>query len=339
MQNSYLNESWTIRQERELAALENEKGRLETEFRQRALKRRNSAMSDDMQGMSDAASRAHSRDDGHVKNKSPSPEKNSDGDTESSSREMLEAAARSLRTKFDHVGIDPHSSAVNNRDVRSIAENRGMTNSPPPPSLGMSAAAASNIALPGHGHSAVGNFVRQHHPEHNADHSSVARVPSPILFSQSHESPNLAPLHAPPNINLLHMHHAAPLAAPLAGSPFNVLTIDASGGASAPTSTNLPGSNEGVDLEVCFAFVVQIFVLAQCFCLIFGALLCIFRVGRLRRTRMWIPNRMMYLLMILHQIEVTDQIQVTMNRLQQHGPWHLVGYSNNNASIKIVAQS
>lgn len=248
-------------EERELAALASEKGRLESEFRQRALKRRcSSSMSDDMQtdSAADAASRtpgSPSRgDEGpgqDAKSNSPSPEKKADGEgSESSSREMLEAAARQLRTKFDHVGIDPHSpGAVSNRDVRSIAENRGMTNSPPPPSLAMSAAAASNIALPGH--SAVGNFVRQHHPEQNPEHPSIARVPSPILFSQGNESANMAPLHAPPNMHLIHMHHAAPLAGVSVGStPFDVVTIEAgASGATAPTSTNLPGSNEGADLE------------------------------------------------------------------------------------------
>jgi len=202
-----------------------------------------------------------SRDDGHghhVHNHDTSPEKNSDNDSsESSSREMLEAAARSLRTKFDHVGIDPHSSAVNNRDVRSIAENRGMTNSPPPPSLGMSGVAASNIALPGH--AGVGNFVRQHLPEQNTENMPIARVPSPILFSQqgANDPSAMTPLHAAPNMhNMLHMHH--PHAAPLGGvsmgsahsthTPFDVVTIEQRGsGASAP---NAPGSNEGADLEV-----------------------------------------------------------------------------------------
>ena len=131
-------------------------------------------MSDDvpLDSGGDASSRHHgspSRDEVHstdVKTNDQSPEKQPGNDAESS-REMLEAAARSLRTKFDHVGIDPHSSAVANRDVRSIAENRGMTNSPPPPSLAMSAAAASNIPLPGH--TTVGSFVRQHLPEQNTE--------------------------------------------------------------------------------------------------------------------------------------------------------------------------
>lgn len=56
-------------------------------------------------------------------------EEESDSSAVEESRQLLEAAARaSLRSKFDHVGIDPHhhgGGAVNNRDVRSIAEQRG----------------------------------------------------------------------------------------------------------------------------------------------------------------------------------------------------------------------
>jgi hypothetical protein len=250
----------TFQKERELAALATEKGRLESEFRQRAaLKRRYSLLSDD--SAQDAGSRANGspstgeRYSADGKSGQGSPGKMLDGDgIESSSREMLEAAARSLRTKFDHVGIDPHSSAVCNRDVRSIAENRGMTNSPPPPSLAMSAAAASSIALPGH--TGVGNFVRQHLPEQTADHASIARVSSPILFSQASESSSIGPLHAPPNMQLLHMHHGHAVPLPLGGvsmssTPFGVVTIEAGRGvATHPNATSLAAANEGADLEV-----------------------------------------------------------------------------------------
>lgn len=212
---------------------------------------------------------SQTRDDGSNGDakKDSSPEKKPENDattSESSSREMLEAAARSLRTKFDHVGIDPHSSAVANRDVRSIAENRGMTNSPPPPSLAMAAAAASNIALPGH--AGVGGFVRQHLPEQNSDHPSIARVPSPILFSPGSDSNSMAPIHAPPNMHMLHMHHTAALAGVSMGStPFDVVTIEAGAGAtSAQNQPNLPGTTEGADLEVCDFLVSFIVAIKQC---------------------------------------------------------------------------
>jgi hypothetical protein len=156
------------------------------------------------------------------------------------SREMLEAAARaSLRTKFDHVGIDPHSSAVNIRDPRSIAENRGMTNSPPPPSHGI--AATSTIVIPG-GHSGL---LRQHNhgspTSPDKDHSSsLVRAPSPIRFNISgcdNSSAPMAPLHA--NMQLLHMHHSVAMAGV---SPFQIMALNASVNGPASVSGLVPGS-------------------------------------------------------------------------------------------------
>jgi hypothetical protein len=175
------------------------------------------------------------RSDGYENNAQRKSAKASGG--EATTQEMLEAAARaSLRAKFDHVGIDPHSSP--DRDVRSIAENRGMTNSPPPPSLAMSAA-PQNLALP-HGHAGVGGFVRHHlaeqHADHHADHHAVARVHSPILFSAGNESPT----HATSNIHLLQLHQAVALAGVSLGhvnsSPLDLM--------------NLAGTRESADLEV-----------------------------------------------------------------------------------------
>lgn len=255
---SFLN-GFLLCQERELAALADERGRLETEFRQRALKRRNSSLSDDlpMDTGVEAGSRpmgSSYQDEAHGGNAEltdNSPGKQSDKDingTESSSREMLEAAARSLRTKFDHVGIDPHSSAAGNRDVRSIAENRGMTNSPPPPSLAMSGATASNIPLPGH--AGVGNFVRQHLPEQGSEHTGIARVPSPILFSQGNEQSGMASLHAAPNMHgILHVHHAPLGGVSMGSTPFDVVSIE---GANTPNAPGLTVSGEGADLEASF---------------------------------------------------------------------------------------
>jgi hypothetical protein len=212
------------REELEMAALADEKGRQESELRQRRLRRRTSSPTDDMVtdsidewGTKVAGAMAKDETFVNDRKKSPIREKRTygydnniqrrspkAGALEDSSREMLEAAARaSLRTRFDHVGgIDPHSSP--DRDVRSIAENRGMTNSPPPPSLAMSAA-PSNIAL--QSHTGVTGFVRQHLPEQNGDHH-LARVPSPILFSPGNESP----MHATTNMHMLQLHHAASLA-------------------------------------------------------------------------------------------------------------------------------
>jgi hypothetical protein len=157
-----------------------------------------------------------------------------------SSRELLEATARaSLRTKFDHVEIDPHSSL--DRDVRSIAENRGMTSSPPPPSLAMSVA-PSNIAL--QGHTLATGFVRQHLPEQNSEHH-IARVPSPILFSPGSESS----VHATTNMHMLHLHHAVALAGVSlsrgAPSPLDLMSIDGA----VQSHNNLVAPSENPDLE------------------------------------------------------------------------------------------
>jgi hypothetical protein len=197
----------------------------------------------------------------HENKKSASPEKKMDGYDgsaqgaspkaggsragDASSREMLEAAARaSLRTKFDHVGIDPHSSP--DRDVRSISENRGMTNSPPPPSLAMSAV---------QGHAGIAGFVRQHLPEQNTDHHGIARAPSPILFSPGNESS----MHAATSMHMLQLHHAVALAGLGRGasSPLDLMTIDAGSGAAVRSQGNLTGGPESADLEVRTVEVMQ----------------------------------------------------------------------------------
>jgi hypothetical protein len=228
------------REELEMAALADEKGRQESELRQRHLRRRTSSPTDDMvtDSMNEwgtkLAGGAMAKDETFVndRKKSPTREKRTygyDNNTqrrspkagalEESSSQMLEAAARaSLRTRFDHVGMDPHSAP--DRDVRSIAENRGMTNSPPPPSPALSAA-PSNIAL--QSHTGVTGFARRHLPEQNGDHN-LARVPSPILFSPGNESP----MHATTNMHMLQHHHAVALAGVGRGtsSPLDVMAID-----------------------------------------------------------------------------------------------------------------
>lgn len=137
--------------EREMSALFDERSRQEFELRQRRLRRRPISPSDevvaDAEGSHGNANACPRDDTIAVKSEGVfSMDKKVDdvqcnrsmgAGTDSSSRVMLEAAARaSLRTKFDHVGIDQLSSS--DRDARAIAINRGMTNSPPPPSLTMS---------------------------------------------------------------------------------------------------------------------------------------------------------------------------------------------------------
>ena len=196
-----------------MAALADERARQEKELRERRLKRRASSPIDESNNDGGNDSRM-TEDEAAERRKELSPEKRS-GEYDSNSspgraqgdgstREKLEAAARaSLRTKFDHVGIDPHSSP--DRDVRSIAESRGMTSSPPPPGLAL--ASAPNIPLAGHG---VSGFVRQH--EQGADNPSIARVPSPIMFSQAGGDPDIHGHSSSPNMHMLQLHHAAALA-------------------------------------------------------------------------------------------------------------------------------
>jgi PPP4R2 len=113
---------------------------------------------------------------------------------ESAAREALEAAARAtLRTKFDHVGIDPHSTAAlaNSRDVLALIESRRLTNSPPPPALS---------GLRPHGHRSPPSPSS---PEVLRRMSSP-RVQSPVLFNSfgersSSSPPPLAPLLSHPS--------------------------------------------------------------------------------------------------------------------------------------------
>jgi hypothetical protein len=198
---------------------------------------RNSGSSKEEAGAQDQKESAspEKRSDGYENNAQRKSPKASTSGGEVVSQEMLEAAARaSLRTKFDHVGIDPHSSA--DRDVRSIAENRTMASSPPPPSLAMSAA-PQNLALP-HGHAGVGGFVRHHLPEQHADHHALARVHSPILFSDGNESHT----HATTNIHMLQLHHTVALA--------DVSHTSGHANPSPLDLMNLAGRRESADLEV-----------------------------------------------------------------------------------------
>jgi hypothetical protein len=156
------------------------------------------------------------------------------------SREALEAAARAqLRTKFDHVGIDSHLAAVNNRDALAIAESRGMKNSPPPPNI----MAVGAPLPPGHG-----GLLRSHnaHGDHEHHHSPVpVRVPSPILFG--HGSDGLVN----PNLQLLQLHHAAALAGVPPSPDLVNLHISGSAASGPPTSLIKAHTSKELDVESC----------------------------------------------------------------------------------------
>ena len=188
-------------EERELAALADERGRVNSEYYRRN-KRRASSFSEDPNlslGSDDVKMNGTDRHD----------DDDDDRNNDASEKEKLEAAARaSLRTKFDHIGNEHLAPATSDRDVRALAESRGMTNSPPPPSLSLGAAGAPGIGIPGHSsllHPGNGH-TDQDHPQ------SLARVPSPILFSTANEAPggpHVSGLNAgTSNMQLLQMNHA-----------------------------------------------------------------------------------------------------------------------------------
>lgn len=169
-----------------------------------------------------------------------------------SARQKLEAAARaSLRSKFDHVGID-HGSIdprhlSTGLDVRAVAENRGMTNSPPPPSLAVSTA-PSNVTLPSH--SGVSGFVRQHPLEQHLESHSIARIPSPILLSHGNESH----IHTTAaNLHILQLHHAASLANAAMSrtntAPLDLMSINAGTVLQMMPQANNHGGSESQELE------------------------------------------------------------------------------------------
>jgi hypothetical protein len=223
--------------EREMTALVYERSRQESELRQRRMRRRPISPSDDVAVDSEGHGCPCSRDDSIVvKSKSAfSTELKADEvegqclrgvSTDSDSREMFEAVARaSLRTKFDHVGIDPHASLD-----RALTINRGMANSPPPPNLTLAG------GLPSHG---VSGFVRPHVQDQTIDHPLIARAPSPILFPSSehnggHSGTDLQPS---PNIHMLQLHDVVELSGvSLERCP--------------PASLDLDVSAEGADIEV-----------------------------------------------------------------------------------------
>jgi hypothetical protein len=209
--------SQNLKEETELAALSDEKSRLRSEFRvsQRRQRRKSvSPVSDD--GGSEAASGNAQHTSSDTK-RALSNEMHSDnvadeddeteqrqGDSfidSEASQEMLEAAARaSLRSKFDHVGID---AAAINREARSIADKRSMTNSPPPPSMGLSP--NPGIVLP----IVHGGMLRQHghaalSPTSPDKDHLVVRAPSPIHLS-------LGPSGSPPMTSIPGSHGSMPL--------------------------------------------------------------------------------------------------------------------------------
>jgi len=271
------------REERELAALADEKGRQEVKLRQLRLANTSSKspfdefVVDDTTDPFSTSSRSSSNselmpDESGTQNPSSKARSGSlavrseketmtTNNIHSTSREILDALARaSLRTRFDHVGTESQQhdnvpNTANERDVRAIAENRRMTNSPPLPGLNNMArgvASGPNISVASTSHGDTNGYVRQHLSEQqqhqNEEHDLAARVTSPILFSPGNES-NLETTAT--NMNMLQFHHAVALAGvslnrPNHPSPLdNLMTIDASTISQMRSHANTTGAGPG----------------------------------------------------------------------------------------------
>ena len=154
----------------------------------------------------------------------------------STMREMVDLSRASLRTRFGHGGTesqhnDPNPS--NESDARGIGVNRQLTNSPPLPGINMAPEVATGPNISVAGHQDTNGYTRQHLAEQqqNDDHDLVPRVTSPILFAPGNDS-NLEA--AANNMNMLQFHHAVALAGvslnrqPNPSPLDNLMTIDAS---------------------------------------------------------------------------------------------------------------
>ena len=259
------------REERELAALADEKGRQEVKLRQRRIANSKSPIDD---FVADDCTEPYAVSTDELTNSKAKPEAfpvklekeavaNNVQSTStcakriattsvdsSPSREMQEALTRaSLRTKFDHVGTDAQyniQGTTTERNVLAISENRRLTNSPPLPGLGMAPGVASNIPVSNHGDANAYNGQRVSEQQ-NEGHDLVSRVTSPILFSSGNE-PNL---EATANMNMLQFHHAVALAGVSlnrsnnAPPLDNLMTIDASSISQMRSHTNSAGAGPG----------------------------------------------------------------------------------------------
>jgi PPP4R2 len=268
----------TRREESEIVALSEEKTRLRSEFRQshrRTRRKTQSSVSDDIAVRKDSLYEVNNSNEAqHVNNSNISNATNGDigygveeGDDESlqqstfsdeTCRDALEAAARaSLRTKFDHVGIDPHSPAAiaNSRDVFALVESRRMTSSPPPPSLGH----GGLLRTRNHGSPPSPSSPEVIHP------MSCPRVASPVLFNAGggggydglSSSPPMAPILANhTSMQFMQMHPSATsrtvasnvlgsgMMASVSGPTFGFYTRDADVESRSPASSDLDSESD-----------------------------------------------------------------------------------------------
>ena len=247
----------THREEIESTAVSEEKTRLRSEFRQshRRTRRRtdSAAPGDKAERRKGLLKEVKSSNEPlpHINPNEDDIRYGADGDDESSeqtrdakSQEALEAAARAtLRTKFDHVGIDPHSTAAqaNSRDVLALIESRRLSNSPPPPSLGH-----GGIGLRQHGQRSPPSPSS---PEVRRSMSSQ-RVASPVIFNafgggvgydgRSLSPPPMAPLLSHPNALSFGTSSRNTLSS-------GIMAREADGESRSPTSSDLDSTESDFD--------------------------------------------------------------------------------------------
>eukprot|EP00531_Pseudo-nitzschia_arenysensis_P006154 CAMPEP_0116123444 /NCGR_PEP_ID=MMETSP0329-20121206/4755_1 /TAXON_ID=697910 /ORGANISM="Pseudo-nitzschia arenysensis, Strain B593" /LENGTH=846 /DNA_ID=CAMNT_0003617367 /DNA_START=171 /DNA_END=2711 /DNA_ORIENTATION=- len=232
------------REERELAALADEKGRQEIKLRQRRIAAKNKSPIDELVTNDHLLETFSSRvgpnneitqEESGTLNNSNSKQKEavatSNAQPSSTSKEILEALSRSsLRSRFDH--SDTQQNVPNPVDVRNITENRRLTNSPPLPGLNVASEAALGGNISVAAHADTNGYVRQQSSEQRQqDQGMVAQVTAPLLFPSGSDS-NLETTAT--NMNILQYHHAVALAGASLNrsnnaTPLdNLMTIDAS---------------------------------------------------------------------------------------------------------------
>lgn len=249
--------SQSRREESELIALADEKGRLRSEYRHRHNLKRRSSEDNSRSSQSTLIRRNTSHTDDiddygkhnkRRKNGSLDGSEDSDSSDGSDTQESLEAAARaSLRTKFDHTGIDPHLAAINHRDDLDLSDIREMTKSPPPPHLSMTSS-PPGLALSGHG-----SLLGQHHLQSEHEPHQMGPMSSELMYKQGGEKSPSSMSHGEgqgiSRMKLLHLRHTSSLGNE---TPFQIGGVMKSNGDKSALATS--ASDSDVDSESDMSF-------------------------------------------------------------------------------------
>ena len=254
------------REERELAALADEKGRQESKLRERKIALSKAPVDelvteDPMDAFSVSRSNETTNDESDYRKAGSSAgksEKETIGSNHQSmsiaqrinmtanadpntSREMLEAlTSASLRSRFDPVAEnDPQHTGQNAITERDITEHRKLAPSPPPsgPPVNSGSTSAPNSAVANH--SGANGYGRNHLSEHqqpNEEHDMVGRYLEPTAT----------------NMSLLQYHHAVAMAGGVSlnrsNNPLsldNYMALDANTISQIRSQTNFTGTGPG----------------------------------------------------------------------------------------------